>query len=75
MVCKKDMLIVHNLMSGKRIMFTILSSIALIIKICTLLFFDLGPILKMFYLSKKIKNFNMNTQIIKFTFPKNSYSR
>ena len=54
------MLIVHNLMNGKRIMFTILSSIALIIKICTLLFFDLGPILKMYYLSKKIKNFNMN---------------
>jgi hypothetical protein len=54
------MLIVHNLMNGKRIMFTILSSVALIIKICTLLFFDLGPILKMYYLSKKIKNFNMN---------------
>jgi hypothetical protein len=54
------MLIVHNLINGKRIMFTILSSIALIIKICTLLFFDLGPILKMYYLSKKIKNFNMN---------------
>jgi hypothetical protein len=54
------MLIVHNLMNGKRILFTILSSIALIIKICTLLFFDLGPILKMYYLSKKIKNFNMS---------------
>ena len=53
------MLIVHNLMNKKRIMFTILSSIALIIKISTFLFFDLGPILKMFYLSKKIKNFNM----------------
>ena len=53
------MLIVHNLLKGKKILFTILSSIALIIKVSTLLFFDLGPILKMFYLSKKIKNFNM----------------
>jgi hypothetical protein len=53
------MLIVHNLQSGKRIMFTILSCIALIIKISTLLFFDLGPIIKMYYLSKKIKNFNL----------------
>ena len=53
------MLIVHNLHKKKRVMFTILSSIALLIKMCTFLFFDLGPILKMFYLSKKIKNFNM----------------
>jgi hypothetical protein len=54
------MLIVNNLMNKKRIIFTILSSIALIIKICTLLFFDFGPIVKMYYLSKKIKNFNMD---------------
>jgi hypothetical protein len=54
------MLIVHNMMNGKRIMFTILSSIALIIKIMSMLFFDFGPLLKMFYLSKKIKNFNIS---------------
>jgi hypothetical protein len=60
------MLIVHNILNGKRIMFTILSSIALIIKIMTLLFFDFGPLLKMFYLSKKIKNFNITdiTQVL-----------
>ena len=54
------MLIVHNLMNRKRIMFTILSIIALIIKISTMLFFDFGPLLKMYYLSKKIKNFNLS---------------
>jgi hypothetical protein len=52
------MLIVNGILNWKRPLFVILSSIALMVKMMTLLFFDFGPIIKMFYLTKKIKNFN-----------------
>ena len=54
------LLIVHGILQRKRLLFVILSSIALMIKLMTLLFVDFGPLIKMFYMSKKIKNFNLD---------------